>query len=162
VNRNTVLSPQHYTSVLALKFAVLPFVVASLALFGSHGSEAQGPGPSDILKQMTNYIGAQQTISAIIDTQVEVLTTELPKIQFASAAQVLLSRPDKVRAIQTGGPSDMELVYDGKLLSILGKNRNIYAQVRLSGTFDELMERLRRGMSSCHSRTCCGRAPTIL
>jgi hypothetical protein len=127
-----------------MRFAILPVVVAGIALFGSLRSEAQGPGPSDILKRMTNYIGAQQTISAIIDTHVEVLATELPISQFASSAQVLLSRPNKVRAIQTGGPSDMELVYDGKMLSILGKNRNVYAQVRLSGTFDELIERLRR------------------
>jgi hypothetical protein len=143
VNRNSVPGPQHHTIVQAVKFVIVPVVLVVLALIGSLRAEAQRPDASDILKRMTDYVAAQQTISAIIDTQVEVLTTELPRIQFTSSAQVLLSRPDKVRAIQTGGPNDMELVYDGGMLSILGINRNVYAQVRVPGTFDKLIDRLR-------------------
>ena len=127
----------------AVKFAVTPVLVSALALLASAGAAAQGNAAMQILKRMTDYIGEQKAILATVDTDVEVVTTELQKIQFASSGQVLLNRPDKIRASRTGGYADMELVFDGKTLSILGKNLNSYTQIDAPGTLDQLVERLR-------------------
>jgi hypothetical protein len=93
-----------------------------------------------VLQAMSNYVASQKTISATFDSDVEVITPDLQKIQFTSSGQVLLSRPDKIRATRIGGYTDVELVFDGKTLSFLGKHRNAYAQLEAPGTVDQLID----------------------
>ena len=38
-----------------------------------------------------------------------------------------MNRPDKIHATRTGGYADVELFFDGKTLTVLGKNINSYA-----------------------------------
>jgi len=56
---------------------------------------------------------------------------------------VTLNRPDKIRATRTGGFANVELVFDGKTLSLLGKNANLYVQTEAPGTIDHLVDELR-------------------
>jgi hypothetical protein len=42
---------------------------------------------------MSDYLARQKTISLSFDADIEVITPEIQKIQFASSGQVLLSRP---------------------------------------------------------------------
>ena len=65
-------------------------------------ASAQGGGPDKILKAMSDYVTSQKTLSVTYDSDVEVITPALQKIQFASSGQVQLSRPDKLRAARTG------------------------------------------------------------
>ena len=96
-----------------------------------------------ILKAMTDYVSSQKIISATYDTDIEVITNDLQKIQFASSGQMLLSRPDKVRASRIGGYADVEMVFDGKTFTVLGKNLNKYMQVGVAGSIDDLVAKLR-------------------
>lgn len=98
-----------------------------------------------ILKSMTDYLAAQQTISLTFDSDIEIITPEMEKIQFTNSGEVLLNRPDKLRARRVGGYSDVELVYDGKKISILDRGGNGYAQIEAPGTVDELIAALRAG-----------------
>ena len=54
-----------------------------------------------------------------------------------------LSRPDKVRTARSGGFVDVETVFDGKTLTLLGKNANKYTQVEIPGTVDQLVDELK-------------------
>jgi hypothetical protein len=90
---------------------------------------------------MTDYVASQKVISATFDTDIEVITNDLQKIQFASSGQILLSRPDKILAHRIGGYADVELVFDGKTFSVLGKNVNAYADA--DGSIDQLVAKLR-------------------
>ena len=54
-----------------------------------------------------------------------------------------LNRPDKIRATRTGGFANVELVFDGKTLTLLGKSAKAYAQVDVPGTIDHLVDELR-------------------
>jgi len=56
---------------------------------------------------------------------------------------MLLSRPDKVRASRIGGYADVELNFDGKTLTVHGKNLNAYTQAEVPGSVDQLVARLR-------------------
>jgi hypothetical protein len=96
-----------------------------------------------ILKSMYDYIAGQKNIAMTYDTSAEVVTPAMEKLQFASSGQVLLSRPDKIRATRTGGYADVELVFDGKTVTIAGKNINAFAQQDASGSIDQLVGRLR-------------------
>jgi hypothetical protein len=104
---------------------------------------AQAQDAGKILKAMADYVTSQKVISVTYDTDVEVITNDLQKIQFASSGQMLLSRPDKVRASRVGGYADVETVFDGKTLTILGKNLNAFAQVDATGSIDQLVVKLR-------------------
>jgi hypothetical protein len=105
------------------------------------GAHAQDAGK--VLKAMSDYVTAQKSISISFDSDIEVVTADLQKIQFTSSGQVLLNRPDKLRVTRTGGYTDVELVFDGKTVTLLGKNVNAFAQTDASGTVDQLIDRIR-------------------
>lgn len=96
--------------------------------------------PAKILKAMTDYTATQKSISATFDSDIEVVTPELEKIQFTSSGKLQLVRPDKLRISRTGGYADVQLVYDGKTVSIYGNNAQAYAQADLAGTIDQLVD----------------------
>jgi hypothetical protein len=103
----------------------------------------QGDDAVQILKAMANYVTSQQTISLKYDSDIEVITPELQKIQFTSSGQLLLSRPDKIRGTRTGGYADVELVFDGKTATLLAKNLNAFVQTEMPGSVDQFIGRLR-------------------
>ena len=96
-----------------------------------------------LLKAMSDYLGAQKTISFEYDSNLDIVTTQQQNIGLASSGTVILERPDKLRATRTGGFANVEMVFDGKTLSLLGKNANLYAQVEAPGTIDHLVDDLR-------------------
>jgi hypothetical protein len=108
--------------------AAVLLVTAQLA-FGS-GAQAQADDADKILKSMSDYLAGQKNISFAFDTDIEVITPDIQKIQFASSGQLALSRPDKIRVSRTGGYADVLLVDDGKTATILGKHINAFAQGR--------------------------------
>lgn len=54
-----------------------------------------------------------------------------------------LSRPDRVHTTRSGGFVDTETLFDGKTLTLLGKNVNKYTQVEMHGTVDQLIDELK-------------------
>ena len=107
------------------------------------GAQAQADDAAQILKAMSDYVASQKNISLTFDSDIEVVTPEVEKIQFTSSGKVLLSRPDKVRASRTGGYADFEIVFDGKTVTALGKNLNAYAQKDFTGSIDQLVAKMR-------------------
>jgi hypothetical protein len=111
---------------------------ASAVLLLAAGA-ARADDASKVLKSMTDYLGSQKTLSASFDSDIEIITPELQKIQFTSSGQMKMSRPDKLRVRRTGGYADVELVYDGKTISIYGNNAKSYVQAEMPGTVDQMI-----------------------
>jgi len=88
---------------------------------------------------MTDYLTGQKTLAASFDSDIEIITPELQKIQFASSGQIKLSRPDKLRVRRTGGYADVELVYDGKTVSLYGNDAKSYMQAEMPGSVDRMI-----------------------
>lgn len=109
----------------------------------SGGARAQAGDAERILKAMSDYLASQKAMLVAVDTDIEVITSELQKIQFASSGKLLLSRPDKLRFSRTGGYADIDVTFDGKTITIFGKNLNSYAQFESPGTVDQTIGRLR-------------------
>jgi hypothetical protein len=137
---STKTKDRHHGMSLSWWFLTAAFVLLALKL---SSSAALADDPNRILKAMYDYIGAQKTIAMSFDTDVEIVTPSMQKLQFSSSGQVLLNRPDKLRATRTGGYADVELVFDGKMLSIAGKNLNVFAQRELPGSIDQMVGKLR-------------------
>ena len=100
-----------------------------------HLAQAQEGDAKAILKAMSDYVSSQQTIELTFDSDIEVITPQLEKIQFTNSGEVLLSRPDKLRAHREGGYADVAMFFDGKTASVHGKNINGYAQFEAPGTW---------------------------
>jgi hypothetical protein len=96
-----------------------------------------------ILKAMSEYIGAQQSIALLFDSDIEVITPELQKLQFTSSGQVLLNRPDKLHVTRHGGYADVDFYFDGKRATLYGNNVNAFANLDVQGTIDQLIDKLR-------------------
>ncbi len=96
-----------------------------------------------LLKAMSDYLDAQKAISFDYDAALEVVTNDKQKLALASSGTVTLNRPDKIRAARAGGFVDVETLFDGKTLTLLGKNANKYTQLEVPGTIDQLIDELR-------------------
>ena len=93
-----------------------------------------------MLKAMSDFLAAQKTLSVGFDTVFEIVTPTDQKLGLASSGTATLSRPDKIRVARSGGFADFEILYDGKTLTFLGKNANLFTQVAAPGTVDQLID----------------------
>ncbi len=120
---------------------------AALLVTASPSADAQAKqgDAKSILKATADYVSSQRTIELTFDSDIEVITPQMEKIQFTNSGEVLLNRPDKLRAHRVGGYADVSLFFDGKIASVYGRNINAYAQFDAPGNVDQLIEVLRAG-----------------
>ena len=129
---------------MKIKMILFILLAVTLAAAPAH-TQAQESDAKAILKAMSDYVGSQKTIQLAFDSDIEVITPQLEKIQFTNSGEALLSRPNKLRAHRVGGYADVALYFDGKTVSIYGKHVNGYAQFEAPGTVDDLIHTLRQG-----------------
>lgn len=115
----------------------------ALASFGASARADEGGDANAILKAMSDYVTSQKSITAAFNSDIEVITPDLQKIQFAGSGQVQLIRPDKLHMSRTGGYTDVELFFDGKTFAIENKKDNTYAETEAPGTDDQLIDKIR-------------------
>jgi hypothetical protein len=127
-----------------LRATLVSVLVAALTAAPAR-TEAQGGDARSVLKAMSDYVSRQRTIELTFDSDIEVVTAQLEKIQFTNSGEVLLSRPDKLRAHRAGSYADVALFFDGRTVSVFGKHVNGYAQFEAAGSVDQLIEALRAG-----------------
>ena len=123
-----------------LSAAALCLIVGLGAPSGARADEADA---RKLLKAMSDYMAAQKAISFQYDTDLEIVTKDKQKLGLASSGKITLNRPDKIRATRTGGFADVEFLFDGKTLTLLGKHASLYAQLEVPGTIDHLVDELR-------------------
>ena len=120
-------------------------LAAAALLLLSSPLRAQGSDPKAVLKAMSDYVISQKTIEFTYDSDIEVITPQLEKIQFTSSGETLLRRPDKMRAHRASGHADVSLFFDGKTVSIFGKSHDSWTQFEAPGSVDQLIAALRAG-----------------
>jgi hypothetical protein len=96
-----------------------------------------------MVKAMSDYMATQSAISFSFDTDLEIVTKDKQKLALASSGTVTLNRPDKIHVSRHGGFADVDAMFDGKTLSLLGRTANIYGQADVPGSIDYLIDELR-------------------
>ena len=115
-----------------------------IILFGTSAeAKAEEADAKRLLKAMSDYMAAQTSISFGFDATLEVVTSDEQKLALASSGALTLNRPDKIRVTRSGGFADVEMSFDGKTLTLLGKNLNLYTQLEVPGTIDHLVDELK-------------------
>ncbi len=126
------------TSALGLCAAALALMVA-----WAPAAQADEADAKKLLKSMSDYLAAQKAISFDFDAILEVLTKDDQKLALASSGTTILERPGKIRATRAGGHADIEMLFDGETLTLFGNNANLYIQISVPGTIDNLVDVLR-------------------
>jgi hypothetical protein len=88
---------------------VLIGIIVTVSVSNITFTTAQGGDAEMILKAMSDHVASQKTVSVTYDSDIEMITSHLQKIQCTSSGQVQLSRPDKLRATRTGGTRTSKL-----------------------------------------------------
>jgi hypothetical protein len=96
-----------------------------------------------LLKGMSDYLAAQKMISLSYDSVFEVVSKDKQKLQLANSGTVELSRPDKIHVTRSAGFGDIDLIFDGKTMSMVDKTENAYVQAEVPGSVDNLIDQLR-------------------
>jgi hypothetical protein len=127
-------------------YSARTFATLGIATFLALGSATASADESDakrLLKAMSDYMAAQTAFSFDYDSILDVVTTDGQVIGVASSGSLTLKRPDKLKSSRSGGFVDAESFFDGKTLTLLGKNKNMYMQIEIPGTIDHLIDELK-------------------
>jgi len=134
-SRKCVRSAKRWLFILAAAA-----MAATTSISAARADDAQA---KTLFKAMSDYLAAQQAIAFEYDSTLEVVTDQDQKLGLASSGTLTLKRPDKLHATRTGGFANVEMVFDGKTLTVLGKNANMFAKAEEPGTIDQLVDVLR-------------------
>ena len=124
-------------------------ITANLALFlslaaapvmSADGIDAEA---DTILRSMTTYIGGLPSISVRADVDNEIVDLAGRKLQLSSSTEIIIARPSKLHVSRQGPFADTRLVFDGKVLTLYGKDLNVYAQIESPGTIEDAIETIR-------------------
>jgi len=118
-------------------------MAVAVALTATPAARAQEDAARKILKAMSDYIGSQKGVAMTFDSNIEVMTVDLQKIQFASSGSVVLSRPNRLHGTRTGGYHDIAFFFDGKTFTVHDRDNGAYAQSPAPGSIDDLVGKLR-------------------
>ena len=121
---------------------------ASVALIGASvlvaaPAKADDASARRILKSMTDYLDAQKNFSVAVDLELDAVTPQIEKIQFAASGKIQVSRPNRVHLYRKGGYAEVDLYFDGETVTFVDRFRNQYAHTKMTGSIDQLVNKLR-------------------
>jgi hypothetical protein len=136
MKNQTIRTLSAASAAAVLLMAWTPMAPGAAVVVADEGQARQ------LLKAMTDYIGSQKSISFAYDANLEVVTKDRQRLALAASGTVALARPDKIFATRSGGFVDIETIFDGKTLTLLGRKKNVYTQVEIPGSIDHLVNEL--------------------
>ena len=136
----TIVRQRMKISVGSMFTAVIALIIGLGAPAGANADEADA---KRLLKAMSDYMTEQKAISFAFDATLEVVTKDNQKLALASSGTVILNRPDKIRATRAGGHAGVEMLFDGKMLTLFNEYPNLYSQIDVPGSVDHLIDELK-------------------
>ena len=112
-------------------------MLLSIFLFFVPDARAQSDDANKILKTMSDYMASHKILVILRYRR----RGDHPGGAKDSIRQfrghLQIGRPDKIRASRTGGYADVELVFDGKTITVYAKHNGSYAQADAPGSLDQ-------------------------
>lgn len=121
-------------------------VTAALVAFASPVIAQQriDPEAGVILEAMSDHLRSLAAFTADYDTDHEVIDLSGQKIQYSASGAIVADRAKGLRLTRKGPFADAEMTFDGKIVSLYGKELNVYATLASPGpTFEGAAEELR-------------------
>jgi hypothetical protein len=99
---------------------------------------AVDPDAIAALQKMGAFLREQQKFSVRASVTTDDLLASGQKVQFGGTIELMVRRPDRMRADVRGDRSDEHLYYDGKTFTIFGEKVGYYASFQAPATLAEL------------------------
>jgi hypothetical protein len=128
----------HFFAVTAATSLALAVGVSSGAAQAKPAKPAIDPEAMEALKKMGAFLREQQKFSVRANMTTDDLLASGQKVQFEGTAELMVRRPDRLRANISGDRRDEHLFYDGKTFTIFGGRAGYYASFDAPPTLAEL------------------------
>ncbi len=131
--------------VLAVVMALaLGLTAPGIAAAGEGQVAGKWGGPIDpdalqVLKGMTDYLGSLQRFSMHTENTYEDVLATGQKIQFGFSTNIVVQRPDKIRAERTDGTAHQLFIYDGAKLFMYEAKQEFFAAVDVPDNIDAFL-----------------------
>ena len=131
---------------LNFKMAAALLAVGVFALSATVSTEVRAQAPAvdpaatKILKRMTDYVGSLKQFSVHTQNTLEDLLDSGHRVDFDVSANVIISRPNKLRAERKGDLISQIFYYDGKTLTLYNPSDKVYATEPAPGTIEGTLD----------------------
>jgi hypothetical protein len=98
------------------------------------------PKAGEVLKQTCDYLKNLQQFSVQAEITEDVLLTSGQRIQYGRSVEASVRRPDRLRAESVGDTDDRQLIYDGKTITLMDRNKNFYTTITAPPDIDAALE----------------------
>jgi hypothetical protein len=98
------------------------------------------PDADKILKSMSTYLDGLPAFTVSGDVDSEVIDLSGQKLQFSSSVAIAAKRPGNLYVSRQGAIADVEIIFNGKTLTLNGKGLNVYKQIGSPGTIDDAFD----------------------
>ena len=120
-------------------------LVALLFALPLSGARAQDRPDVDadahrLLKQMSTFLSGLQQFSYHTETTDDRVLSSGQLLQFANSVDVFVRRPDRLRANIQGDTQNQNLIYDGKTITLLETELNVFAMLEAPATIEEALD----------------------
>jgi len=93
-----------------------------------------------VLRQMSDYLNSLEQFTFRTENTIEeVLSTGL-KLQFANIVNVFVRRPNRLRVNGSGDKFNQQLFYDGKTMTLLDADANVYGTIIVPGEIEPALD----------------------
>jgi hypothetical protein len=120
------------------------FALGALTLSAPLRALAQTPAvdPAAVqkLERMSKFLDAQKQFSVRTQSTLEDLHESGHRVDHDLAANVVVKRPDRLRAMRVGGALDQRLYYDGQTLSLYNPGEKVYATEKAPPTVEKMID----------------------
>lgn len=138
-------------STLNFRAAQVLFLLGALSLSASIPTEARAevpavdPAATKILERMTGYLGGLQEFSVNTQSTIEDMLDK-HRVDLDVSANVIVKRPNKLRAERKGDRIDQVFYYNGKTLTLYNPVDKVYATEPAPGTIEGVLDFARESL----------------
>ncbi len=132
--------------VLVLSVTTLFVMMGAFSLEARAQSPTVDPAATKALSKMTDYLGSLKAFSVHTQNTLEDYLISGHRVDLNVAADVIVSRPDKLLAERLGDLIDQAFYYDGRTLTLYNPSENVYAAVPVPGTIEEMFDVARESL----------------
>jgi len=118
----------------------LVLVVGLTAAPARAQAPAVDPAATKILKRMTDYVGSLKQASLHTQNTIEDLLDSGQRVDLEISADVIISRPNKLRAERKGDVISQIFYYNGKTLTLYNPSDKVYATEPAPGTIEGTLD----------------------
>jgi hypothetical protein len=136
------------TSRMASAWLALGVLALSMTLAPQAGAQSAAVDPVAVqtLKRMTDYLGSLKQFSVHTQVNLEDLLPSGQRVDTDVSANVIISRPNKLRAGRSGELFEQVFYYDGKTLTLYNPTDQVYASEPAPATIEALLDYARESL----------------